>query len=49
LDQHLLTVNAGDNVVRFIPPLTVTPDEIDEAVNALSKACEQLANGEGDE
>ena len=49
LDQHLLTVNAGDNVVRFIPPLTVTPEEIDEAVNALSKACEQLADGEGDE
>jgi len=49
LEQHLLTVNAGDNVVRFIPPLTVTPEEIDEAVTALNKACEQLANGDGHE
>ena len=29
-DQKLLTVGAGDNVVRFLPPLIVTEAEIDE-------------------
>ena len=31
-DQKLLTVGAGDNVVRFLAPLIVTEAEIDESV-----------------
>ena len=38
-DQHVLTVGAGDNQVRLLPPLTVTEDEIDEAVAAIDAAC----------
>ncbi|TIL61791.1 MAG: aminotransferase class III-fold pyridoxal phosphate-dependent enzyme, partial [Mesorhizobium sp.] len=30
-DQHLLAVPAGDNVLRLLPPLTVTDAEIHEA------------------
>jgi acetylornithine/N-succinyldiaminopimelate aminotransferase len=46
-DQRLLAIAAGDNVVRLLPPLTVTPAEIDEAVERLEAAClalEQAAN-----
>lgn len=39
IDQHLLTVGAGDNVVRIIPPLIVTDAQIDEAVKAIDAAC----------
>ncbi|MBI1180292.1 MAG: acetylornithine/succinylornithine family transaminase [Alphaproteobacteria bacterium] len=42
-DRHVLTVGAGDNQVRLLPPLTVSEDEIDEAVAALDGACEALA------
>jgi len=35
---EILTVPAGDNVVRFLPPLNLTDDEISEAVNRLDKA-----------
>ena len=35
---HLLTVPAGDNVVRLLPPLNITTDEIDEALARLDKA-----------
>ena len=42
IDQHLLTVGAGDNVVRIIPPLIVTDEQIDEAVNAIDAACVAL-------
>ncbi|TIR75259.1 MAG: aminotransferase class III-fold pyridoxal phosphate-dependent enzyme, partial [Mesorhizobium sp.] len=31
-DQHLLAVPAGDNVIRLLPPLTVTDEEIGEAL-----------------
>jgi acetylornithine/N-succinyldiaminopimelate aminotransferase len=35
----LLTVGAGDNVVRLVPPLVIGPAEIDEAVRAIDQAC----------
>jgi acetylornithine/N-succinyldiaminopimelate aminotransferase len=37
--QKLLTVGAGDNVVRLVPPLTIGPVEIDHAVKAIDAAC----------
>jgi acetylornithine/N-succinyldiaminopimelate aminotransferase len=39
LDQHLLTIGAGENVVRLLPPLVVTDADIAEAVNRLDRAC----------
>lgn len=36
-DLGLLLVGAGDNVVRIIPPLTVTESEIDEAIAILER------------
>ncbi|HHL22462.1 MAG TPA: aminotransferase class III-fold pyridoxal phosphate-dependent enzyme, partial [Aliiroseovarius sp.] len=41
-DQQVLTVPAADNVVRLLPPLTITDDEIAEAVARLDKAAEAL-------
>ena len=40
--QHLLTVPAADNAVRLLPPLTITDDEIGEAVNRLDAAATSL-------
>jgi acetylornithine/N-succinyldiaminopimelate aminotransferase len=42
-DEKLLTVGAGDNVVRFLPPLIVTEAELDEAVARLERACSALS------
>ena len=42
-DEKLLTVGAGDNVVRFLPPLIVTEAEIAEAVEQLERACVALS------
>lgn len=38
LAEHLLTVGAGDNVVRMIPPLTTPDNELAEGVARLSRA-----------
>ena len=40
--QFLLTVPAGDNVVRLLPPLTVTEAEIQEACDKLEAALGSL-------
>ncbi len=41
-EQDLLTVPAGDNVVRILPPLNVTSDEIDLAITKIDAACTAL-------
>ncbi len=40
--EKLLTVMAGDNVVRLIPPLNVAEVELTEAVERLTRACERV-------
>ena len=45
-DEKLLTVGAGENVVRFLPPLIVTETEIEESVSRLERACAKLSAGQ---
>ena len=40
--ERLLTIPAGDNVVRLLPPLVITDAEVNEAVERLSRACTEL-------
>jgi acetylornithine/N-succinyldiaminopimelate aminotransferase len=40
--EHVLTVMAGDNVVRVLPPLITTADEAREGLARLEKAAETL-------
>jgi len=47
MDEKLLTIGAGDNVVRLLPPLIITDAEIDEAVASLAAACATLEAGGG--
>ena len=38
----MLTVKAEENVIRLFPPLIVDNKELDEAVNKIEKACEEM-------
>ncbi|WP_343079928.1 aspartate aminotransferase family protein [Ostreiculturibacter nitratireducens] len=40
--EHVLTVPAADNVVRVLPPLTITDEEIAEAVARLDRAAAEV-------
>ena len=42
LDNGVLTVPAGENVVRMLPPLIIEESHIDEAVAALDKSCAEI-------
>ncbi len=41
--EELLTVPAADNVVRLLPPLTLTDKEIDEAIARLDRAATKVS------
>src|SRR5262249_42347502 len=41
--EKLLTVGAGDNVVRFLAPLIVNEAEIEHSVQCLERACAALS------
>ena len=41
-DANILTIPAADNAVRLLPPLTITDEEISEAVTRLDKAASSL-------
>jgi acetylornithine/N-succinyldiaminopimelate aminotransferase len=42
-EEKLLTVGAGDNVVRLLPPLIIGEAEIEESVRRLERACARIS------
>ncbi len=44
--EKMITVAAGDNVVRLLPPLIVSEEEIAEAVRRIERACTRLAKAQ---
>ena len=42
IERRMLTVGAGDNVVRLLPPLIVEEGHIGEAIEKISEACAAL-------
>jgi len=45
LENNLLILTAGPNVVRILPPLTVTTEEINEFIKALEKTFQSIEKG----
>ena len=41
--EKLLTVGAGENVVRLLPPLIVSEAEIEDAVSRLERVCAKFS------
>ena len=39
MKEKLLTIRAAENVVRILPPLNVSKNEIDQEVTILNKVC----------
>ena len=42
MDNKLLTIKAGENVVRILPPLNVKKQEIDLAIKIIDKVCKEF-------
>ena len=43
-ERGLLSVGAGDNVVRILPPLIITDNDVREAIGIINDACASLAS-----
>ena len=48
-DRHLLSVGAGDNVLRLLPPLNIEKQDVDWALAAIEQACADLADTQQEE
>nr|WP_221229450.1 aspartate aminotransferase family protein [Rubricella aquisinus] len=44
---HILTVPGGDNVIRILPPLNLTIEEVDEALRRLDQAAASIKSDAG--
>jgi acetylornithine/N-succinyldiaminopimelate aminotransferase len=44
MENGLLTVLAGDNVVRILPPLIISEAHVKEAIAILDKSCREVAS-----
>ena len=42
LEQHLVLISAGANIIRFVPPLVIEKADVDEMVGKLKDAIEAL-------
>ena len=42
MENKLLTIRAGENVVRILPPLNVKKNEIDQALKIIKKVCSKI-------
>ena len=47
MEKGLLSVPAGDNVIRLVPPLVIEDSHVDEALAILDAVCAELADGGG--
>ena len=43
MEKHLLTVPAGADVVRWLPPLTATREEVDIALDRMRTVLDSLS------
>ena len=42
MDNKLLTIRGGENVIRILPPLNVNKKEIDLAISIIKKVCKEF-------
>ncbi|WP_422478022.1 aspartate aminotransferase family protein [Pleomorphochaeta sp. DL1XJH-081] len=42
MKEGLILANAGPEILRFVPPLTITESEIDEAITILTRVLEKI-------
>jgi len=47
MELGMLTVLAGDNVLRLVPPLTIKEEQVDEAIDLIDRAAAALTGGAG--
>ena len=43
MNEKMLTVKAEENVIRLFPPLIVSKNELDEAINKIEKVCKEMS------
>lgn len=45
LDKGLVLINAGANIIRFLPPLVITKKDVDSMIEVLDTSISEVVNG----
>ena len=45
MDKGLVLINAGADIIRFVPPLVITKDHVDEMVDILRRSIDEVCGG----
>ena len=41
LEKGLILINAGADIIRFVPPLVITKEHVDEMIGILEESIEE--------
>jgi len=44
MEKNLLLLGAGENVIRFVPPLIIGKKDIDKGIGILNEILQQVQN-----
>ena len=42
LEKGLIIISAGTNIIRFVPPLVITKENVDEMTRILEESLEEV-------
>ena len=47
LEKGLILINAGSNIIRFVPPLVISEQNVDDMIRILTECLDETAAGKG--
>ena len=42
MDKGLILINAGPSIIRFVPPLVISKDDVDKMIEILDSCLEEI-------
>lgn len=47
LEKGLILINAGSNIIRFVPPLVISEQNVDDMIRILTECLDEISAGKG--
>ena len=42
LEKGLILINAGTDIIRFVPPLVITKEDVDQMIGILTQSIDEV-------
>ena len=47
LEKGLILINAGTDIIRFVPPLVITKEDVDQMIAILTQSIDEVLSWRG--